>query len=142
MKKAIFLFFIIIGIFANLSLAVGEGEPASEIIKDVVSKNLQSAKEEDIEMMLTTIHTQSPGYLMTKQQMEVAFENYDLDYKLTYFKYIGQDSEYAIARTRQTTKKIAGGYFQNNEVDMIQVFKQEDGEWKFWNQVILDVKYI
>jgi hypothetical protein len=70
------------------------------------------------------------------------FENYDLKYKLTYFKYIGQDGEYAVARIRQLTEKVAGGYFQNNEIDMIQVFKKENDEWKYWSQVIIDVKYI
>jgi hypothetical protein len=117
-------------------------EDIGAAIKNVVVKNLEACEKEDTAAMMATVHSQSPSYLATKQEMAPIFENYDLKYKLTYFKYIGKDGDYAVARAKQATEKVSGGYFQNNEIDMIQIFKQENGEWKFWNQAILEVKYL
>ena len=92
--------------------------------------------------MLETLHTQSPGYLATKEQMGPLFSNYDLKYELVSFRYIGRDGEYAVARVKQSTKKASGLAFRDNVLDMVQVYKQEDGRWKFWNQVILEIEYV
>jgi hypothetical protein len=132
----------VLPVYAETIKEPDKKEDTATGIKGVVLKNLAACENEDSVAMMATIHTQSPSFLITKQQVEPMFENYDLKYKLTYFKYIGQDGEYAVARIRQLTEKVAGGYFQNNEIDMIQVFKKENDEWKYWSQVIIDVKYI
>ena len=40
------------------------------------------------------------------------------------------------------TEKISGPAFRNNEIDMIQIFKKENGKWKFWSQAILYIRYL
>lgn len=47
-----------------------------------------------------------------------------------------------MARVKLATKKVTGPDFQDNELDLIQVFRKEDGEWKFWSQTILEVRPI
>ena len=126
----------------TLQVAIAEEQTMSTLIKDVFNENLNSCQQENMEAMLDTVHSQSPSYLMSKQQMSTIFENFDLNYELTYYKYIGQDNDYAVARARFTSKKISGSAFQDNEVDSIQIFKKEDGVWKIWSAAILDVKYL
>jgi len=92
--------------------------------------------------MMKTIHTQSPVYLATKQQTASVFANYDLRYELLSFKFIGIDGRYAVARIKQRTTKEAGPAFRDNEIDMIPVFRKENGQWKYWNQVILEINYL
>ena len=80
--------------------------------------------------------------LGTKQQLAPLFDNYDLKYEILSFTYIGRDNQYAVARVKQSTQKLSGPAFRHNILDMVQVFRQEKGQWKFWNQVILEVTYI
>ncbi len=111
-------------------------------IKQTVIDNLTALKNEDMTRMMDTIHTQSLSYLTTKQQMAPLMENYELGYELLSFNFIGLSGDYAIGRTKQRTVKISGPAFRNNEIDMIQIFKKENGKWKFWSQAILYIRYI
>jgi hypothetical protein len=116
-------------------------EDVSVAIKLVIMENLKATQAEDMDRMMKTIHTQSPSYLQTKQQIAPIFDNFDLSYRLLSYSYIGLDGEYAVARVKQATKKVSGPAFQNNELDLMQVFRKENGKWKFWAQAILEMKY-
>ena len=111
-------------------------------INSVVITNVQAVQAENLDAVMKTIHTQSPGYLTTKQQLQPLFDNHDLKYQILSFTYIGRDNQYAVARVKQSTQKLSGPAFRNNVLDMIQVFRQEKGQWKFWNQAILEVTYV
>ncbi len=111
-------------------------------VKATVIKNMETTQAENTAMMMSTIHTQSPYYLMTKQQMEPLFESYDLKYELISYEFIGVSGEYALARVIFRTSKVSGPAFKDNELDVIQIFKQEDGVWKFWSQASLNLKFI
>jgi hypothetical protein len=132
---------ILIAIFLGSSTYASGKEDIAQAIKAVVLKNLKATEAEDLDLVMQTIHTQSPAYVSTKQQIPPSFENFDLKYELLSLKYIGYDGEYAVVRTKQSTQKISGPAFQNNEIDMIQVFKKEADKWKFWNQAILEIKF-
>ena len=138
--RTILSFATIAFFLCSLGIAQAE-EDVSAAIKLVVMENLKATQAEDINWMMKTIHTQSPSYLQTKQQIAPLFDNFDLSYRLLSFSYIGLDAEYAVARVKQTTKKVSGLAFRNNELDMIQVFRKENGKWKFWAQAILGIKY-
>lgn len=137
-KKMIFTICILIGLTGPLFAE----EHFAKQIKQTVIDNLTALKNEDMTRMMDTIHTQSLSYLTTKQQMAPLMENYELGYELLSFNFIGLSGDYAIGRTKQRTVKISGPAFRNNEIDMIQIFKKENGKWKFWSQAILYIRYI
>jgi len=116
-------------------------EKMPEVIKSVVLENLKATQAEDTNRTMITVHTQSPIYRQTKQMLAPIFDDFDLSYELLSFSYIGLNGEYAVARVKQTTKKVSGPIFQENEMDMVQVFRKENGKWKFWTQAILEIKY-
>ena len=103
--------------------------------------NLRANESEDLDAALATIHTQAPTYTSTKQSSMSLFETYDLKYDLLSFSFIGQDGKYAIARIKQSTTKVSGPAFRNNDLDAIHAFRKENGKWKFWTIAILEVKY-
>ena len=111
-------------------------------IKQAVIKNMDAVETENTQMMMDTIHTQSPFYLMTKQQMQPLYENYELKYELLSYEYIGITGEYATVRVIFRTSKISGPAFKDNELDVIQIFKQENGTWKLWSQANLELKFL
>jgi hypothetical protein len=113
----------------------------SEAIQAVVVENLHATQAEDVDRVLKTVHTQSPSYLQTKHQLAPLFDSYELSYKLLSFSFLGMDGEYAVARVKQETKKVSGPPFQNNELDLIHVFRQEGGAWKFWSQAALEIQF-
>ena len=118
-----------------------DNKDVSTEIEAVVMENFRANESEDLDAALATMHTQSPTYTSTKQTSVSLFETYDLKYDLLSFSYVGQDGKYAIARIKQSTTKVSGPAFRNNDLDAIHVFRKEDGEWKFWTIAILEVKY-
>lgn len=111
-------------------------------IELLIRENLQATQDEDLERMLSTIHTQSPSYEQTKKMCAPLFEQYDLSYTLINFSYIGSDGEYAVARIKQITAKVNGPAFNNNQLDVMHVFRKENGQWKFWSQAMLEITYL
>ena len=118
-------------------------ETASSIRKTVVA-NLEATQSKDIEAIIKTVHSQTPFYLDGLQAIVSLFKEYDFEckYELLSYKYIGQDGEYAIARLKFSTKKVSGSSaFRDNTLDTIVAFRQEKGQWRFWNQLVLELKY-
>lgn len=111
-------------------------------IKQVIIDNFNGFEKENMAQVLNTVHTASPVYMATKESASQIFSTYDLKYELVNFRYIGTDGEYAVARAMQKTTKVSGPAFRDNILDLIVIFKQEDGIWKFWTQAILDVKFV
>lgn len=124
------------------STAFAEAESAAGELRNLVIQNLNALQSEDLEAALSVIHTQGPAYLSAKVNTPHLFENIDLKYDLMDYKYIGQDEDYAVARTKVRDTKVAGPAFQNRELDLISVFRRENGQWKFWSQITLDTKYL
>jgi len=114
----------------------------AEALKQAVLDNLRYTQAEDSEKVMSTIHSQSPSYLPSKNMMLRLFDDYNLSFELLDFKYIAYDGDLAYARVKQVTRKISGPAFQNNEIDTVQIFRQESGVWKLWTQANIEIKYI
>jgi hypothetical protein len=118
--------------------------PALETeLKKTVEQNIRSTEAEDLDAMMKTIHSGSPLYRTTRQQVSQIFgRGFNLKYQLVSIKYLATDGEFAFARVRQRTTKTPADSFRNNEMDMIVAFRKEDDSWKFWNQAVLEIKYL
>lgn len=115
---------------------------ADPALREVVVKNMEATQTEDMSAILAMMHTKSPAYEPTKKQLPPLFQAYDLKYELISFEFIGITGEYALGRTKQRTTRTKGPAFRNNEIDMIQIFKKQDGKWKYWAQSILSISYL
>ena len=134
---------IIIGIVLTIlcPLLLNAKSNTSELIKEVIQINLKYCQEENLKGIMSTIHTKSVLYIPTKKFMKQLIPVYDLEYKLLKYEFIGQDEEYAYAKVLQSTKKISGKKFNNNELETLHIFKKEAGKWKLWSQASLSLKF-
>lgn len=131
---------ILIMLFTS-NIAVANSELA-KTIKENVLYNLKYMQKEKPNKAISTIHSQSPSYLSTKNILSQIFGNYKLNYELVSFEFIAHHEELVYARIKQATTKISGPAFQNNIIDTVQIFKQESGIWKLWAQANIGIKYI
>ena len=106
-----------------------------------LKQNLRSVQEENMDLMMSTIHKKSPAYMSTRYAMEPIFRDYDLKYELVSHKFIAHDGDLAYIRVVQKTSKINGPAFRNNIIDMVQGYRKEAGVWKVWGQFIVDIQY-
>jgi hypothetical protein len=112
-------------------------------LRKTMLENTRSTEAEDLDSMMKTIHSGSPLFQQARQQVSQIFgKGLGLRYQLVSFKYLSTDGDYAFARVRQRTTKTPADTFRNNEIDMIVAFRKEDDTWKFWNQAILEIKYL
>jgi len=132
--------FLLSALLLLLSTSV-VADTASDIEKAILD-NLEHTQEEDMDAVMGDLHSQSPAYLQTQQFLQQLFPVYDLSYELLSYNFVAQDNEYAYARVKQRTSKVSGPQFQNNDIDMLVIFKQENGLWKLWTQANLSVTYL
>ncbi len=111
-------------------------------LREVIIENFAASQRKDMEGIKRTIHSQSPAYITSAQTLKQLFDYYDLKYELLSFRYIGADGEYAIARGEQKTIKLKGPAFKDNVLDSIYIFRKENGEWKLWQQAVLESRFI
>ena len=133
--------FLFIVILLGASTAIANDEIAAAI-KATAMDNAKYLEEENADRAMSTIHSQSLSYVPTKNMLPQIFGNYKLSYKIKSFKFVAFDGELAYARVKQETRKLSGAAFQNNELDMVQVYKQENGRWKVWSQANMSMRYI
>ena len=134
MKSLITTLLILLSLTTNADIASD--------IENAILDNLEHTQNEDFNAVMGDIHSQSPAYLQTQQMLQQLFPAYDLKYELINYKFVGEDSEYAYAKVKQRTIKISGPAFQNNELEVLMIFKQENGHWKLWTQANLSASYI
>ncbi len=117
-------------------------DSADSQIKKLIDDNLKYTQLEDAVKALDIFHSQSPSLLSTKNVLPQIFENYDLNYEILSYKFITIDDDLAFVRLKQRTTKISGPAFRNNEIDMIQIYQLESGQWKLWVQTNLKIKFL
>ena len=141
--KVLSIFVLAVALFGSLAASRNhsQDENIAAELDALVDENLRAAQAEDMDAMLLTLHSDSPEYQQTKQICETSFPQYDLMFEKRIFRFIGLDGDYALGRYEFCTSKIAGPEFQDNCLDTIHVFKQENGNWKLWSVAILEVEY-
>ncbi|MCG2712223.1 MAG: hypothetical protein L6416_07880 [Candidatus Omnitrophica bacterium] len=143
-KRIIFLILALVFLFSRFVLAdnAKEDNDIVTVLKSVITENFEAYELEDIEKVMQTVHSKSPGFEATKEFSSQVFPVYDIKYELLSFKYISLEGEYALGRVKQKTSKISGPEFKDNIIDSIVIFKQEAGFWKLWSQATLTLEYL
>ncbi|MGV3001597.1 hypothetical protein [Vibrio sp.] len=114
----------------------------SQEVYQVLQDNLTATKNEKIADYMNTMHSQSLSYPQTQQVLLPIFDNYELDYQLQDFQFVGEDNEYAYAKLWLETTKVSGAVFANNRMQILVVFKKENGQWKIWSQANMVIQYL
>ena len=126
----------------NLEIAEQGPTPTPEDIFWVIYENIRASNYEDVDRYMSTIHTRSLSYAVTKSSIEEIFRDYDLSYHVSNLRVIEQDGNKATIYFVLTTKRINGPAFRDNRVTGEMTLRKQDGRWKIYNQEINDVDYL
>ena len=89
--------------------------------------------------ILSAIHTQSPLYLQTIQQIQQTFHIYDIEVLVRDFHDLGSDGKDHFGTVIQSFRKRTGPAYQNSETKSVVVFRMEEGTWKIWAMLPIEV---
>ncbi len=88
--------------------------------------------------VLAGIHSQSPLFTMTIQQIQQVFPLYDIQVQQQDFRDLGSDGQDHVATVTLSYTKRSGPIFQNNATKAAVVFRQENGTWKIWAILVIE----
>lgn len=120
---------------------VAADESVASALKDVVMANLAATEREDLDAVAATMHVDSMHREQTRRTLAPLFDRFDVKYELLDYEFVATSGEYAIARIRQRTTKVAGPDFRNNMIDNLLVFRKEGPGWKLWSQSVLEIEF-
>ena len=135
---------VAVQVAALLGLAAAAGATDDKLaatLRGVVQDNLRAYDAEDADGAMRSVHTRSPQYESTRAALPEQFQDLDVTAKLTDFKYMGHDDEFAVARVKIQVEGPSGSVFVNNTTDDIVLFHQEGGIWKLWTNEVLGVDF-
>ncbi len=117
----------------------GEAELAQQLRAMLVAQT-EAKQKEDLAATIKNVDTR----LIVKYgtQYREVFRTFNLKYSLDDFKLLYHDDEVAVTRVKQTLKKVEGPDFKDNQRDALQIFRNRDGQWKIFEQVILDRTFL
>ena len=113
------------------------GIPEDEELFEVLETNVATMGDEDMTAHMETLHSESPGYAETEQVIE-DMAAYTLDVELFDMEVEEKSEEEARVFYKQTSIKLDGPTYENNEVTGVHVMRPEDGEWKIFTTEFMD----
>lgn len=111
----------------------------AETLRKLVEESYAAYDGKNVDRAMGFIDSKSPGYERTRKALPSQFELGTAS-KLVSFRYIGHDDEFAVARVKCATTRQAEQAFVDNVMDTMTVFRQENGQWKIWDQLVLGVE--
>ena len=115
--------------------AAEERNPAS-LLRQMLEAHTQAKQDENLPALCVNVDRMVA--LRQQARFRKIFRAYDLLYSLDDFELLYFDEGIAIARFRQTVRKTSGPTFKDNQKDALQVFVKREGEWRIFEQVIID----
>ena len=130
---------------ALLLPGVGFADQETELattLERVLASHVKGYEDEDLARTLAAIHTKSPEYQRTKDELPAQFKAQNIRAELLTFRLFGHDDEFAVARSKMKFTSPAGSSFNDHVLDSITVFHQEAGVWKIWSDEALGVQFL
>ena len=113
-----------------------EEQDLAKLLRDMLEAQNQAKQNEDLEGTLKDVH-ERVGNRQRRTFIKI-FKAYDLTYSLDSFKLLYHDSEIAIARVKQTLRRIDGPMFKDNRRDILQIYRRSPLKWQLADLVVLD----
>jgi hypothetical protein len=130
----------VIWILASISLsALAADRPTDRQIRALVEANMEAAQTKDLAAYVKTIHPDSPSQPSLASEIE-ALSAYDLEFRIRSVRFVAMSGEYALARVVQETIRRSGPDFLDNELDGIWALRRSGSEWKYWSQLVLELR--
>src|SRR5262245_744654 len=120
--------------------ALADGDPLAAALQKVVEQQVATFNAENVAGSMATIHTASPEYRPTQEELGEVFPEETLKAELVSFQYVGHDDEFAVARVKLKVGAPKGDEFVDNVSDTMMLFHQENGAWRVWGDYLIGVQ--
>ena len=124
------------------SAGAADEDPLGATLRKVVQDNVAAYNARDVEGVMRGVHTRSPEYDPTRAAIAAQFTDLPVTAELVDFRYMGHDDEFAVARMKLKVGGPPTSQFQDDVVDSILLFHQENGTWKLWADEVLGVEFV
>jgi len=141
MTRTVWVAVQVAALLGRAAAAGATDDKLAATLRGVVQDNLRAYDAEDADGAMRSVHTRSPQYEPTRAALPEQFQDLDVTAKLTDFRYMGHDDEFAVARVKIQVEGPSGSVFVNNTTDDIVLFHQEGGIWKLWTNEVLGVDF-
>jgi ketosteroid isomerase-like protein len=131
---------LVLGLTATAGAA--EKDPLASTLRKVMEDNVAAYNARDVDAVMRGVHTRSPEYDTTKTAVAAQFREVQARARVLDFDLIGHDDEFAYARLQLAVGGPPTGNFQDDVVDSLLVFHQENGTWKLWMDEVLGVEFV
>ena len=139
MKRTSLVLSLVLALGAG-SAAAEEANPLAAALEAVVKQQIANFNAENLAGTLATIHTQSPEYQPTQEELTRQFPSENLTAALVSFQFVGHDDEFAVARVKLKVSGPTGDPFVDNVTDTMMLFHQEKGAWRIWGDYLSGVQ--
>lgn len=118
------------------------GDDRRELMCGAVEENLRATEKRDLTAIRSTIHPESASYTEI-EKTAAAMARYDLKFELEECSPIAETEGYLLVRVVQVTRLAEPGpMFADNRITSIWALLEDDGQWKFWEQMILELEFL
>jgi len=141
-NRSIVTFLLLISLLAAISspLFAQATLPTDEELISVIRNNIKALNEKNLKAAMDAIDPTSPAFASTETMTSQMFQLYDLKFEIVSAKVIDKKADEARVRVVQTTRKIKGPAFKDNETTAIQVLKNVNGQWKISGTIMESTK--
>ncbi|MDZ4681597.1 MAG: hypothetical protein SH848_17270 [Saprospiraceae bacterium] len=94
--------------------------------------NVHGMIVEDLELTMSTLHPENPGFAGTRELIQQIFGHYDLRYEIRDIQLLQYAPDLAVVQVVQRTIKASGPDFIDNEVIVLHTLKKDDRAWKIY----------
>ncbi len=111
-------------------------------VKFVFGLHYEYANQGDIEGVISTVSSDSPGYQQTAANLNQTLVLYDLQIEISDVELIALTEDEAVIQAAQTTVKLAGPEFEDNRSIAQHLLVKQSGQWKLYYSELLFIAYL
>jgi hypothetical protein len=112
-------------------------------IEDVVKTNVHAMAKRNVNLVLDTIHPESPILASTKDMLTYMFARLQLRYTLQRIEVKEVKLGEAKVEVLQVTQKLSGNAaFRDNRIKLLHTLKRDGQKWKIFSSEALMIEYL
>ena len=112
-------------------------------IEDVVKTNVHAMSKRNVNLVLDTIHPESPLVASSKDMLTYIFARLQLRYTLQQIEVKEVEPGEAKVEVLQVTQKLSGNAaFRDNRIRLLHTLKRDGQKWKIFSSEALMIEYL
>ena len=112
-------------------------------IEDVVKTNVHAMSKRNVNLVLDTIHPESPLVESSKDMLTYIFARLQLRYTLQQIEVKDVEPGEAKVEVLQVTQKLSGNAaFRDNRIRLLHTLRRDGQKWKIFSSEALMIEYL